>query len=231
MAHLRFVTILSMLLGSPTSLFAQGAAVVQLPSYSMFGVNTSVSVPDRGSVSLGGIGRSSIGSTAFGPTAGLRNRGFGRNLSGSVTSVRATIHDFDALDRATLQGATDPRMGRRSLSAADQARRRLTAARQSSAGRVPGSVAEARRQRAAEEVAYETEVTQDLKHARHAAAAGKTHVAAMFYKAAARHSTGTLRLQVEKETAALDPQSSKSNSRRNSPPDSHWVSGTSALMP
>lgn len=229
MAHLRFVMILSLLLGSETSIFAQGA-VVQLPSYSTFGVNTSVSVPDRGSVSLGGIGRSSIGSTAFGPSAGLRNRGFGRNLSGSVTSVRATIHDFDALDRATLERATDPRMAPRSLVAADQARR-LTAARQSSAGQVPGSVAEARRQRAAEEVAGETEVAQDLKHARDAAAAGKTRVAAMFYKAAARHATGARKLQVEREAAASDPQSSKRNSRRNSPPDSHWVSGTSALMP
>jgi hypothetical protein len=231
MAHLRFVTILSMLLGSATSLFAQGAAVVQLPSYSTFGLNTSVSVPDRGSVSLGGIGRSSIGSTAFGPSLGLRNRGFGRNLSGSVTSVRATIHDFDALDRAMLERATDPPMAPRSLGAAELTRRRLTGARQSSAGQVPGSVAEARRQRAAEEVAGETEVSQDLKHARHAAAAGKTHVAAMFYKAAARHATGARKLQVEREAAALDRQASERNSRRNSPPDSHWVSGTSALMP
>jgi hypothetical protein len=202
MARFQCVTALGVLCAA-TSARAQAPAVVQLPSFSSFSVDTSVSAPDRGSVSLGGVGRSSTGSTAFGPGIGPGNRSFGRSTSSSNTSVRATIHDLDALDRATLDRANANRTANKPSGGTDHARR-LAAARQSSAGQVPaGSVADARRQRAAEVVSEQAETNANLKRAREAAAAGKTSVAAMFYKLAAKHASGDLKSQVEKEAAAL----------------------------
>lgn len=178
---------------------AQQPAVVQLPSISMFGVNTSVSAPDRGSISLGGVGRSSTGSTAYGP--GLPgNRSFGSSLSTTNASAHATVHDMNTLDRANLDRAQ--RIRSNSPGMRDDARR-LAAARQSSAGRVPGSVAEARRLRAADRQRDEAEAVANLKRARDARAAGKTSVAAMFYKLAARQATGDLKTQVDKEAASV----------------------------
>ncbi len=81
---------------------AQVPSTVQLPSYSTYGVSTSVSVPDRGRVSLGGIGRSSSGSTAFGPALGPGSRSYGRQTGSANVDVRVTIHDFDAMDKLLL---------------------------------------------------------------------------------------------------------------------------------
>lgn len=206
MARITWLMALSMSFVA-TSARAQTPAVVQLPSFSSFSVDTSVMAPDRGSASLGGVGRSSTGSTAFGPGIGPGNRSFGRSTSSSNASVHATIHDMDALDRATLDRVTPDRAkanrtgwqsSRLSLDA-----RRLTAARQSSAGHVPlGSVADARRQRATEAANEQAEAAANLKRARDAAAAGKPAVAAMFFKLAGRHATGERKSQIEKEAAA-----------------------------
>lgn len=201
MACMRLAIFVMIVLGAAHRAYAQQPAVVQLPSFSTFGVYTSVSVPDRGSISLGGVGRSSMGSTAFGPGFFPGNRSFGRSMSSSNTSLHATIHDFDTLDRVTLAQAHDgqPAKGRGSLG--DRARR-LAAAHESSAGRVPeGSVADARRQHAAEADAENAEAMANLKRARASVAAGKTNVAAMFYKVAAGHANGTLRQQIETEAA------------------------------
>lgn len=188
---------------------AQAPAVVQLPSISTFGVNTSVSVPDRGSVSLGGVGRSSIGSTAYGPAFGRGNRSFGRNLSGSTTAVRARIHDLDALDRETLQQASNGKDPQRTSAEAYLAKRRLqiagqsTASSQSTASTVPPtSVVEARRQRESASVDGQSEALDNLKRARDATAAGKPHVAAMFYQLAVKHAASDLKTKIAKEAAA-----------------------------
>ncbi|HEX7378454.1 MAG TPA: hypothetical protein VF278_15150 [Pirellulales bacterium] len=185
---------------------AQQPAVVQLPSVSTFGVNTSVSVPDRGSVSLGGVGRSSRGSNAFGPGFLPGNRSFGSSLTTSNTSVHATIHDFDALDRETLAKAQTGQFARRHVNPNDRARRLALhrgslSARESSADRAPEhSVADARR-RAIEADAERAEALANVKRARASLAAGKANVAAMFYKVAAGHAAGELRRQIENEAA------------------------------
>ncbi|HWB13479.1 MAG TPA: hypothetical protein VG826_29915 [Pirellulales bacterium] len=182
--------------------YAQAPAVVQLPSFSTFGVDTSVSAPDRGSVSLGGVGRSSTGSTAFGTGFGPGNRSFGRSLSGSRTSVRATVHDIEALDRETLARAKGT--GERSATPGQSMARRLSAAQQSSAGQVPsGSVAEARRRWAAQAAATQAEALQTLKRAREAAAAGKTSAAGVFYRLAGKEASGELKSQIEREAATI----------------------------
>lgn len=207
MAHMRFsiVVVLSLRAGDLAS--AQQPAVVQLPSVSTFGVNTSVSVPDRGSVSLGGVGRSSRGSNSFGPGFLPGNRSFGSSLTTSNTSVHATIHDFDALDRETLAKAQAGQFARRHVNPNDRARRLALhrgslLSRESSAERVPEhSVADARRRQVIEADAERAEALANVKRARASLTAGKANVAAIFYKVAAGHATGELRRQIENEAA------------------------------
>lgn len=97
----------------------QGNVTVQLPTFHQFGVSTTVVVPDRGSVYLGGVNRSSLGRTGFAPgVPGLGNRGIGRNTAGAGLSISATIIDHDEIDRALLaeaarrRGATTDIRGR-----------------------------------------------------------------------------------------------------------------------
>ncbi len=75
---------------------------VQLPTFHYFGVQTTVVVPDRGSMSLGGVG-SYVGTRTQFDKVGPSSSGFNRNWSG--LSMRATIHDLEAMDRAILAEA------------------------------------------------------------------------------------------------------------------------------
>ena len=90
------------------------AQTVQLPTFSNFSVNTTVSVPDRGATSLGGVRRSSSGSTRRGipgisrfPVAGapFRSRAFGSQSGSSQATVHATIIDHREWDAAVLAEA------------------------------------------------------------------------------------------------------------------------------
>lgn len=80
------------------------AQAVQLPTFRYFSVQTTVSVPDRGGVLMGGVNRASSGTTSrgFGP---LRNRASGSNIGASNVSVHATIIDHNELDEAVLAEA------------------------------------------------------------------------------------------------------------------------------
>src|SRR5205809_4718533 len=77
------------------------ATTVQLPSYSLFTVQTSVSVPDRGGAYLGGVnsGASNSSRLGIGP---LSNRGMSSSRAASGVSVSATIIDHEEIDRALL---------------------------------------------------------------------------------------------------------------------------------
>lgn len=77
------------------------AQVVQLPAVGSFGVNTTVSVPDQGTASLGGVGRSSYGTTSRG-AGPMANTARGGNSSATMASVSATIIDLAAMDEALL---------------------------------------------------------------------------------------------------------------------------------
>lgn len=83
------------------------AQVVQLPVVQQFRVSTTVSVPDRGGIVLGGVGRSSQSSISRGvpgaskiPGAGrlFSNRGIGGEAGASTASAHVWIHNFDELD-------------------------------------------------------------------------------------------------------------------------------------
>lgn len=79
------------------------ASAVQLPTFGYSTAPTTVSVPDRGGVYMGGIKRSSSGRTESGaPLLPFKNRSIGNQTSATSFSAHAYIHDFEALDEAAL---------------------------------------------------------------------------------------------------------------------------------
>src|SRR3954451_10129685 len=73
----------------------QVPTTVQLPTFSVFTVQTTVSVPDSGGAYLGGSGRGADSSVSRSP---LRNRALGSSRVASGVSVGATIIDHDEID-------------------------------------------------------------------------------------------------------------------------------------
>jgi hypothetical protein len=88
-----------------SSVFAQAPTTVQLPTFRFFTVQTTVSVPDRGSASLGGISRASSLSTWRGAPGLPASRGMAIGRDAGGVSVHATIIDHAAIDRAVLTEA------------------------------------------------------------------------------------------------------------------------------
>ncbi|MBM83522.1 MAG: hypothetical protein CMJ78_23430 [Planctomycetaceae bacterium] len=95
------IALLAMLLFSQT---ASGQVAVQLPVQGRFSVNTSVSVPDRGTAHLGSIGRAGESRSSFGPFYRGSSIGLFRDHSGVSTSV--FIQDLREMDRMILEGNT-----------------------------------------------------------------------------------------------------------------------------
>jgi hypothetical protein len=80
---------------------------VQLPTFHYFGVQTTVVVPDRGSIPLGGVTYGGSMRTRFdrvGP-----NYGYGQFNETLGLSMSATIIDLDEMDRAVLAEAARKR--------------------------------------------------------------------------------------------------------------------------
>lgn len=105
------------LLSTPSFAQTGGQPVrVQLPTWHVFGVSTTVLVPDRGTLVLGGVNRGTRGSQNFGP--GFRNRSYNRSGTAGTVSVSATIIDHAEIDRALFaeaarrRGATHDVLGR-----------------------------------------------------------------------------------------------------------------------
>lgn len=105
---------LASLVQPPSGACAQAPTTIQLPTVREFSVSTSVLVPDRGSTSLGGVSRSAYSGSRSGvpglsklPGAGraFSNRAIGRSTEAGSASVRAYVHDLEALDRAALAAA------------------------------------------------------------------------------------------------------------------------------
>lgn len=91
----------------------QNAVTIQLPTYSSFSVSTTVLVPDRGSAALGGIGRSAMGASQFGPAplpAGTRAIGVERQAQNA--HVFAQIHDFREMEQALIGDGAGNDVGR-----------------------------------------------------------------------------------------------------------------------
>ena len=108
MLGLRILTccILLASVGSVRVAHAQQNITVQLPTFEVVGVSTTVVVPDQGRLSLGSVNRSALGRSQFGPgLPGLGNRGIGRATSSGAFSISATVIDNHEIDRALLAEA------------------------------------------------------------------------------------------------------------------------------
>jgi len=183
------------------------ATTVQLPSFSIFSVRTTVSVPDGGGAYLGGIKRGRDGSTmrGFGP---LANRGIGSDRNAGGITVHAKIHDLDELDKAALaeaaakRGPQDP-----NLAQAELIRRgvgRPTADQPADHDIGPTSVAVIRAKNAAADQARAQEATELLAKADAARAEGKTGIAKIYYQMVSRRATGELKSLADQGLAALE---------------------------
>lgn len=76
---------------------------VQQPVIQNFSVGTTVSVPDRGSTYLGGVGAARSGRITTGPFRS--GTSLGQERESSASSVHVYIHDFDAIDAELLASA------------------------------------------------------------------------------------------------------------------------------
>lgn len=109
--------ILLFVIGVSQTAFAQ-QITVQQPVIQNFSVRTSVSVPDRGAASLGGVSSAASSRSASGPFRSGSSVGLSRESSSA--SAHVFIHDLRAMDEAILAGAKshatskiDPRIVRR----------------------------------------------------------------------------------------------------------------------
>jgi hypothetical protein len=184
--------------------FEPYATTVQLPTFNTFSVSTTVSVPDRGGASLGGIGRAYsgrnengvpiVGKLPFlGPITG--GRGIGSSTSSSGVSVHATIIDHEELDKAVLaeaaskRGTELPRVQPRKSTDSDVAHKPFE------------SVAAIKARVAAEDAARQQQADAYLQKAESAETAGRLASARSYYLLAAKHSQGER--QQEAQTNAL----------------------------
>jgi hypothetical protein len=191
----------------------QGVAV-QLPTFSYFTVNTTVSVPDRGSAYLGGVDGAASGRYEFGvpmlPFRPFRNTAIGGQWSASNVHVTATIHDFAAMDEYLLG---QPTPFSQSLTAAyfpsvaglaDVPPPRNPTRGNSWEPALPDrsgvlatmSVAEARADRLRQRETRAAEAEDFFRRGQQAEAAGNSGAAKVYYQMAARRATGDLESQV-----------------------------------
>jgi len=172
----------------------QAPTTVQLPTFSFFTVQTTVSVPDSGGAYLGGLGRAADGSRTrgFGP---LKNRGLGSTRGASGMSVHAQIIDQHEMDQAILAEAA----AKRGNSAAGLA----GAAGEGSRGEAFESVAVIREQNIAAAAQNVREAAAYLAKARQAEAEGKLSVAKIYYQMVVRRDAGSLKEQAQGRLAAI----------------------------
>jgi hypothetical protein len=167
---IRYGIVAAVLLTGQSS-FAQQVVVqqpvVQQPVVGVTSVNTTVSVPDRGRVFLGGVnsaqsGRSQSGPFRSGPTVGS---------SRQATSISATvyIHDLQAMDEALLNSGPSDSEG-------DRSSVRMSARRADAHELTPEAP-----------VSPAGKIAKFEQLARKAVAAGKFGVAKLYWQMAARY--------------------------------------------
>jgi hypothetical protein len=195
------------------------ATTVQLPTFSFFTVNTTVSVPDRGGAYLGGVNRAREGSWSrgFGPPA---NRSLGGDRLAGGASVHATIIDHEELDRAILAAAAAKRIpADPAVAKAESLARHVGRADGGSAGASPShsvspshaspslateSVAAIKARNAAAADERTSEAAGYFAKAQGAEAEGKAGVAKIYYQMVTRRDTGELKQRAEQRIAAIN---------------------------
>ena len=196
----RLLAIIAALLVSYVSP-SSAQVTVQLPTFHVTGVSTTVLVPDGGSVYLGGVTDSSIGASSYGSPFGgnlpglrrnLATRSFGRSTSTSNFWASATIIDHAELDRAVLAETERRQQLRRQLHIQPVAKvPQPRAARQF-------QVAQARPNAEADRVGIY------LDRARRAEADDQPQIAKIFYRRIAKHGTHSQRQLAEQRLAAIE---------------------------
>ena len=201
--------------------------VVQLPTFHTFSIGTTVLIPDRGSMSLGGINRSSVGRSEFGvpgiggvPGVGrlFANRAIGGQVQASRVNAGATIMDLQELDRQVLgqtagaaAPAANPAVARKAAFLAqhvarnNQAMTAQSTAAQSSPGAVAGK--NTNQQPAVTLPATlpdaESQAREAYELARQAESRGQFASARINYKRAATLSRGQLRTEALARLSAI----------------------------
>jgi hypothetical protein len=199
---------LAMLTGFAGIASAQTPTTVQLPTFSFFTVNTTVSVPDSGGTYLGGLlhGRDSSSMRGLSPFPGLASRGIASERSAGGMSIRAWIHDFRKLDDALLAEAAAKR--RETDPAAMKGEALAGSLEKSPAGNPAAnapllSVAEIRRQNEQQDQARREEALAFFTKAEEYRTAGKLGLAKMNYQRAAARDSGKVKEAALKRIAQL----------------------------
>jgi hypothetical protein len=194
---------LSTLLAAVPSVDAQ-QFVVQEPSLETFGVATTVSVPDRGRTSAGGVRRSASARAMYGPVR--TGHSLGLSDQGTGLSIQARVHDLAELDRAALEAADSARKARddaRLSSEAEHAYQTLRARRTVRDGTtaVPGAVgakATVAREPDGGSRAESPRPEKLLDRARQAEAAGKRQLALTYLRAARDQGSASAHAEFER---------------------------------
>ncbi len=183
------------------------AQTVQLPSFSSFGVDTTVIVPDRGAASLGRNSRMATGGTDVNGIP--RQRAIGLNRQTGGQQVMAQIHDPREADAALLNQAGGPRAAGKGRAVPSSA-----SAPRAGTDQALGSVVELERRRAESQSSAQREAYAAFEKGRQAQAAGKNSVAAVYYRTAAKLADATLRQAIDAELRRMSAQPSPSGKGR-----------------
>jgi hypothetical protein len=189
------------------------ATTVQLPSYSYFSASSTISVPDRGGVILGGVNRARDSNTTrgFGPFA---NRGRASDRGASTVSVHATIIDLEELDEAVLAEAAR-RRGARTPSSADEADALSLGASRHAAPASVAAIRTAQSQAAETEAeAAAREAAELLAKGQQAEADGKPGVARIYYQQVLRKDSAEVARQAQSRLSSLASRPSPDATRR-----------------
>ena len=188
--------------------WAHPAVAVQLPTYSFFGINTTVSVPDRGSVYLGGVNRAQSGlneaRSPLLPFAPFRNRGLSTGASAAGASASVYIHDFEAMD-PYLRGQASSGPALASGDGVAGAKRSVPQRSTTSSRPLVLSPAELARQQPLAPVDPQQEAENLFALGTEAQSQGNLGAAKVFYEMAARRATGELRTQILARLEVVSP--------------------------
>jgi hypothetical protein len=174
---------------------------VQLPTFSFFTVQTTVSVPDSGGMSLGGINRGGNGRVTLGPP---KNRAIGSTSGASGIGLSAEIISNHELDEKVLAEAAARRGAAADPVAAKAAALSRNTAGQASGGPAIQSLAAIREQNALAAAQQTREVAEYLAKAQQAEAEGKPGVAKIYYQIVLRKGAGVLQQQAQARLAAMN---------------------------
>ena len=191
---------------------ADAQAVLQLPVFQLFTVNTTVSVPDSGRGFLGGVNRARSGRVSRGvpllskvPVANrlFKNHGIGSERTAANIGVTAKVLDLREMDEAVLAEAARRRApGAREtlvLKRADFINRHVARRPRPVPARPKAklpSVEEIRRRTQLAQRRRQVEAVKYFEDARKSEARGKKGAAKVFYKMAAKRATGKFKQQI-----------------------------------